>query len=946
MREAHAVSNLNHPNICTVHDVADTEIGEQYIVMELCVGRRLDELITENALSYDSIFRITEQLSAALATAHNKNILHRDLKPQNVIIDDDLHVKLLDFGIAKIVGAEGSANSQALGTVAYMSPEQFTAGNQDQRADVWALGTLFFELLTGATPFSGKTQPEVMRAIFDQKRPSLREIGSELPEQFEQFFDSCLAYKMHDRLPTMREFHSALGGLRSAFPDVESLNGKPHYARAANGFTNTAHSSQNERRNVTILHFRALTADGMDPEDRASTLDQISEVFQKIIRRFGAYQFSNSASELAAYFGYPKADEHSTIQAVRCALALKEATLRRQGSSHLPAYSAQIAVHTDLMIARNTDTSSGVELIGDGPAVAQNLSFNAAPNQVLISHITAELVEGFFSLTNLNTSFGKVAEVLGESTAKSKFDVALASGLSPLRGRVHEIGMLREAWQQAIENDGRVIAISGDAGIGKSRLIHELKEQVADSADAWLVECQCSPYESNTTLYPVIHYFKTQVLQFSDDLSEDERTSRVIGFLTEYGFDEEDISILAEIFDAPIQPSTNALVSPDQRHAVIFSGLAKLLKQRASYQPVLVIFEDLHWADASTNKLIERLLQERLPSNLLLLLTFRPGYKPRWLTTENVTRLVVQRLSKKDSGSLIETVYGGEKMDEKIRVRLMEKTDGNPLFIETLTRSVTERGKSSIESIPNSLHDSLAARLDQLGPSKLVAQHAAVIGREFTFSLLNECLDIAPNLLESSLRQLTEAQLITTPADEHESYRFKHALIRDSAYDSLLKADKTAIHGVIAKALSSNPNVSPALLDNHYDLAGLYEDAALCWLDAAKTALNQAAAREAFGLCEKGLAAIDRATPSDPVTHTKIELLLTLGPAVIATRGYTDHRLEKAYAEALTLSQELGANDRSFTALFGTFTFNIVSAKHEKAHQVTKHLTEIAQSTG
>lgn len=944
MREAHAVSKLNHPNICTVHDVADTETGEQYIVMELCIGRRLDELLAENTLSYEEIFKIATQLCTALSAAHDENILHRDLKPQNVIVDETLHVKLLDFGIAKVVGAEASATSQALGTVAYMAPEQFNAGAQDKRTDVWALGTLFFELLTGSTPFVGNTQPEVMRAIFEQRRMSLSSAADAFPIVFEDFFDACLAHRIDNRLASMQAFQEQLVGLKSHVSMDGKLANKPTYVSGTREGKTNSNSTRNERRNVTIVHLRALFPPEIDPEERASASDHIKEIFQKIVRRFGAHQFSNSVSELAAYFGYPKADEHSTVQAVRCALALKEAISRRQVPDSDTNYASQIAVHTDLMIARNTDTSAGVELVGDGPAVAQNLSFNAAPNQILVSPVTAELVQGFFSVNNFKTNTGQVAEVLRESSARSKFDVSLASGLSPLAGRVHELGMLSEAWQQAQEGEGRVIAISGDPGIGKSRLIHELKKEVAKSADAWLVECQSSPYQSDSVLYPVTNYLKTEMLQFTPELSAEEKQSRVIGLLTEYGFDEEEIGIFAELLETPVHMGSQSLVSPDQRHTAIFSGLEQILKQRANNQPVLAIFEDLHWADASTNKLIEYLLQQALPNNLLLMLTFRPNYKPRWLTTEAVTHLVVQRLSKKDSRALIETLYGENEINPGIQAQLMEKTDGNPLFIETITQAVVEHGLPSIDAIPASLHDSLASRLDQLGSIKQVAQHAAVIGREFTFSLLKESLEIEENILESSLKQLSETQLVTTPSDKLGKYRFKHALIRDAAYDSLLKRDKSTIHGKIAKILLADPNVGQVLLANHCDLAGLYEEAASAWLNAAKSALNQAAAREAFGLCEKGLAAIDKASPNESLSRIKIDLLLTLGPSVIATRGYTDHRLAKTYSEAFAISESLGTSNQSFTALFGTFTFNIVNANHKNAYDTTQKLLSIAHA--
>jgi len=226
--------------------------------MELCIGRRLDELLAENTLSYEEIFKIVTQLCTALSAAHDENILHRDLKPQNVIVDETLHVKLLDFGIAKVVGAEASATSQALGTVAYMAPEQFNAGAQDKRTDVWALGTLFFELLTGSTPFVGNTQPEVMRAIFEQRRMSLSSAADAFPIVFEDFFDACLAHRIDNRLASMQAFQERLVGLKSHVSMDGKLANKPTYVSGTREGTTNSNSTRNERRNVTIVHLRAL----------------------------------------------------------------------------------------------------------------------------------------------------------------------------------------------------------------------------------------------------------------------------------------------------------------------------------------------------------------------------------------------------------------------------------------------------------------------------------------------------------------------------------------------------------------------------------------------------------------------------------------------------------------------------------------------------------------
>lgn len=942
IREAHAVSKLNHPNICTIHDVGESDNGEQYIVMELCEGTRLDQLIDMNGLSYGSIFNITNQLCDGLTVAHEKDILHRDLKPQNIIIDKNENVKLLDFGIAKVIDRESTKTSQAVGTIAYMSPEQFKAGKQDTTADIWALGALFFEMITGTLPFQGNSQPEIMHAIFSQNRPSLISLGCDLPITFEEFFDRALAHHPEHRFNSMQSFKSGVADLALFFREGSSYNETPRYAsRHIDRNNNSGVSSQNERRNVTVLHFRTI-ADNIDPEERAQSIIQLDDIFKKIIRRFGAHQFSNGSGELSAYFGYPKADEHSTIQGVRCAVGLKEALQRRQISTSTVALKAQIGVHTDVLITRETNTTGELELLGEGPAIAQNLSFNAAPDQILISQSTAKLVAGFFATNELQTSFGPVFEVLRESRAQSKFDVAVEAGLSPISGRIHELGMLKESWQQTLEGEGRVMAISGDPGIGKSRLVYELKQEIAHSAEAWLVECQCSPYETNSTLYPVIRYFREDVLEFNDALSQEEKQSRVEGFLVEYDFSDEDVTILSDFFGAPLPAMTQNLISPEQRQIRIFAGLARLLKQRASLQPILVIFEDLHWADLSTNKLIQQLLSDSLPPNVMLLMTFRPQFKPQWLISEHVTHLAVQRLSKQQSTLLINNIIVERHLPDTVRSAILGKSDGNPLYIETLTRSVCESGPDSIETIPNSLQDSLMARLDQLGPAKSTAQFAAVIGREFDLDLLAQSTGISVEQTQIEIKQLVTAQLVIAPQRKGDKYRFKHALVRDAAYDSLLKADRRLIHAKIAEKLAHNQQSSAALLATHYAAAGLHSQAAKSWLAAGQHALHQDAVREAIDACEKGLEEANKVADHQSIVDTKIDLLLTLSPALIAARGYTDVSLASIYDEALDLSNSIDAQDKRFSALFGAFTFYVVSADHPRALEITEQLLAIA----
>ena len=615
-----------------------------------------------------------------------------------------------------------------------------------------------------------------------------------------------------------------------------------------------------ERRQLTLVFVdlvgsTALAA-RLDPEDTREVVAAYQRAVAAELARYEGHVAKFLGDGVLAYFGWPAAHEDDAERAVRAGLAALSAV-----AGITPAdgtrLAARVGIATGLVVVGDLigEGSAREEaVVGETPNLAARLQALAEPGTVVIAERTRQLVGGLFELADLGSHAVKgLAEpvrawrVVGEGVAESRFDARQAGAATLLVGREHELGLLLDRWARAKDGEGQVVLLSGEAGIGKSRLVRALRERLAGEPHTWLGQF-CSPYHANTALHPVIG-----LLERAAGLRREDPTAVQLDKLEAMlgrAVDDagEAAPVLADLLGIPAAERYPSLdLSPQQRKERTFQVLLDQLAGLAAQGPVLALYEDVHWADATTLELIGRVAERVQPLPVLALVTSRPGFAPAWAGHGHTTLLSLSRLGRQEGGAMIGRV-AGKALPPEVLAQVLARTDGVPLFVEELTRAVLESGLLRDEgdryalagplpplAIPSTLQDSLMARLDRLAPVKEVAQVAAVIGREFAFDLLEAVVPPGGDL-RAALDQLVAAELVFRRGEA--AYAFKHALVRDAAYESLLRGRRQQLHGRIAAALEERfPDVAaaqPELLAQHYAGAGLAEQATCYWLTAAE----------------------------------------------------------------------------------------------------------------
>ena len=545
---------------------------------------------------------------------------------------------------------------------------------------------------------------------------------------------------------------------------------------------------------------------------------------------------------------------------------------------------------------------------------------------------------------------------MGEEGAQSRFEVALESGLSPLVGRTEELAFLRQRWETARVREGQVVLLGGEPGIGKSRLVQELKEQVAKAGEARR-EFRCSSYARNTAFYSVIDHLQ-RWLQFQGDEPADEKFRRLETALEGYRYlPEESVALFASLLSLPLPERFAPLrLSPERQRQKTQEALVAWLAEESEERPLLIVWEDLHWVDPSTLDLVQMLIERAAPLHLFVLLVFRSSeFTPPWSPRPPVHLLTLNRLERRPVEDLIAHVAQGRRLPQHLVEHIAAQTDGVPLFVEELTKTIIEAGLpengggGAPSAIPATLQDSLMARLDQLSSiARDAAQIGAVLGRAFSYALIRAVWPSDEQRLARGLAQLVESELIFQKGMLPQArWVFKHAMLQDTAYQSLLKSKRQQIHHHVANVLAKQfPDIrhhQPELVAHHYTEAGLLDQAIGFWQYAGEQAVQRSAHREGIGHFLKGLALLGELPETPDRTHRELTIQTRLGPSLMATKGYAAPEVERAYARAQELCQQLGETPQSFQVLRGLWVVHEMRAELKTARKLGEQLLALAQ---
>jgi predicted ATPase len=605
--------------------------------------------------------------------------------------------------------------------------------------------------------------------------------------------------------------------------------------------------------------------------------------------------------------------------------------------------------------------------LGDTPNIAARLQGLAEPDTVVVSDATYRLVQGYFTGHNLGPQILKGMEtpvpayrVLEASGAQSRLEVVSPSGLTPLVGREAEVTLLCERWAQVQDGLGQAVVLSGEAGIGKSRLVMALKEHVAGAPHTRL-ECRCSPYYQGSALYPIVE-LSQRVLQFGRDEAPAAKFQKIKAGLERYDLAQPDtVALWTALLSVPhvdCYPPLN--LTPQRQKQKTLAAIVALLLAQAAEQPVLFIVEDVHWVDPSTLEFLTLLIDQGPAVRILTLLTCRPEFHAPWDFRTHLIPLTLTRLPRPQVPQMIVRVTGDKALPPEVVEQIVAKTDGVPLFVEELTKMVLEsgllrEGEERYEltgplpplAIPATLHDSLMARLDRLATVKDVAQLGATIGRTFTYELLQAVSPLDAAVLQQGLRQLVEAELVYQRGlPPQATYTFKHALIQDAAYQSLLRSTRQQYHQRIAQVLEAQfpemAETQPELLAQHYTAADCTEQAVVYWQQAGQRALERSAYQEAIQHLTHGLTLLSTLPETPARAQQELNLQIALGPALMNTKGQAAPEVERAYARTRELCQQVGDTPQLFPVLWGLWSFHHTGGKLQTARELGEHLLSLS----
>jgi class 3 adenylate cyclase/tetratricopeptide (TPR) repeat protein len=734
-------------------------------------------------------------------------------------------------------------------------------------------------------------------------------------------------------------------------------------------------SVQAERRHITVLFCDIVSssalAERLDPEDLRELLRDYQARCSDVIRRWGGYVAQYLGDGMLAYFGYPTAHEDGPQRAVLAGLAIVRAAPQVGAPRALsaPIVQVRVGIHTGEVVVGEMGDAERSELlaVGETPNIAARIQAVAQPDTVVVSAATRRLVDGYFTFRELGvvqlkglSSAVELFEALEDTGARSRLDSALPLALTPFVNRSAEVSFLLERWRDAEQGVAQVVVLSGEPGIGKSRLTRVLGERLAEHGVS-SIECHCSQLFAGSALRPVIEMLERQ-LQFARDSSEQSKREKLEANLTQLKLDLTlYIPLFASLLSIPLDSRYRAtsFVNPQRERLAIFEALVVWVRAASALRPLLFIVEDVHWADASTLELLGMLIEHVQARPLLLVFTRRSEFRPPW-PAARVVDLSVPRLQPEAAEQILLATSKNQLFPDAAISEVLAKADGVPLYVEEITKAVLETGNtelfiSRLEAgsaatlrIPSTVQGSLTARLDRLGAGKALIQLAATLGRSFRFELLQAVCGMEPDLLRSELDRLVGAELLTQQGvGPDETYTFRHALIQDVAYETLLRSTRQQYHRQIALTLSARfaalASAHPEVMANHYSAAGMPAEAIAQWELVGRRAVAGSAYLEARYAYEKALEQLWTVPASTLRNQQEVALRLELGAALISMHGYSAQEVADNLERARALCEQSGEIPPGL--LLGLWGVYLVRGDAEVTERLALALERLVQTT-
>jgi serine/threonine protein kinase/tetratricopeptide (TPR) repeat protein len=891
-QEACAASALNHPNILTVYEIGE-QAGCHFIVTEYVEGETLRQQIRRGGVPAAQAIEFASQVAGALIAAHNSGIVHRDIKPENIMIRPDQLIKVLDFGIAKLLQQASAFSLAALssdssptdpgvviGTVHYMSPEQVSGREIDARSDLFSLGVVLYEMLAGVRPFTGDTPGHIAVALVEQNPPPLSTIVRNAPAELERILAKALAKSPDDRYQTAAEFLSDLKSLARNRAELETREGgfdaltrpiSPHQT-----LTTPSASQQTERRPATIVYATvsgcAAIVEELDPLEAKAAIDSIQERVKDLIASHGGFVNRCEGEEISALFGVPFSDEDDYLRAVQTSVSLKSLLhdFSRQLESQLgQRLQISIGVSSGPVVIQ-PDQKDGYTVSGSALQVASRLAALATADEILLSPETYRLTAPYFRLSEkglLSLKPGDspmmVYRVEGESGVRTRLEAAEIAGLTPYTGRDQELAALLASLQQSTAGEGQCVTVVGDAGLGKSRLLLEFRRAIESQAIT-LLQGRCQPHRATAAYGPFIEILRSLLGLSASDASRSKAAAAIRNISEDL---ESYLPIYLHLLSMHEGDTQDNDLHGENLRFAIREALAAILTLYAKQEPTVLLLEDWHWADEGSIEALKRLSGFAPSYPLMIVVACRPDAFHTWRAFEAQTTLQLQPLDAISSTRIVCSVLGVEVLPEGLGDHLHRLTGGNPFFIEEVCRTLVEEARveiadgaahlqGSLETLqlPDTIQTVIRTRLDRLDPdSQVTLRRASVLGREFTLALLERMLEgdgRLPSVLVTLERHglIRQVRIAPEPA-----YRFKHALTQEVVYESLLARQRKTLHGAAGNAIEE---LYVDRLEEHLEILTYHFSRAEQWSKAVQYGRESAQKASGFGRFSEALSTL------------------------------------------------------------------------------------------